>query len=254
MFMESADQFLKRRLPDLDPEAIQLSDLVAEASEIGIKPFQLNAKLFPLCSSEDVQKSWSQWKEISEREEIRLRLMALNTHESIHESLIPFLIFYFRSSDSILYQTTAQIIGKQLPHHEELKQFLFDYLKERNVDPSGPINLNGIRSRRRILIALTSYCAKHGLGTSIFKNTDPADSINIALPIATHQLQNQLPVSHLDLSALMLSLSILLNSDKSEEYMPYGILCLGQDSPCLWVYFLACLARRCNAETKIADN
>jgi len=216
--MESADQFLSRQLTDSDPAAIKLSTLAAEASESGIKPYQLNAKLFPLCSTDDIQKSWSHWNEVSEREEIRLRLMALNTHGSIHESLIPFLIFYFRSSDSILYQTAAQIIGKHLPYHAGLKMFLIDYMRERNVDPSVPINLNGIRSRRRILIALTSYCATHGSESVIHKDEESTDGVTISMPVDIRQLHNQLPENHLDLSALMLALSILQNSDGSKPF------------------------------------
>lgn len=216
--MESVDQFIYKRLTEPKPAEIKLSTLAAEASEIGIKPFQLNSKLFPLCATDEIHQNWSQWRDIPDREEIRLRLMALNTHESIHESLIPFLIFYFRSSDSLLYQTAAQIIGKHLPYHSELKQFLINYLNERKVNPAEPLKLNGVRSRRRILITLSAYCASHGTEKKLNLVKESSDAVTISLPVDIHALQDHLPENHLDLSATMLSLSILQKDDSSHQF------------------------------------
>ncbi len=208
--MESIDNILNRRFKALKPGDVRLADLAAEAAEAGFKPFELNAKLFPICSPQAIQEAWSDWTHISEREEIRLRLMALNTFEKIHPSLIPFLIFYFRSSDSLLYQTAGQIIGKNLLFHKGLSHFFREYLAQRNVDASQPVDLNGIRSKRRILVALASlYAAKHA-GKHIDTVGEVPDGFFAVMPLDLDKLELHPPENHLDLSAVMLALSILL--------------------------------------------
>lgn len=214
--MKSLDQLLEDLIDPETSSGPTLSELTDSAARHGFRPVAVQQKLFPLFSSEEMQKGWANWSEVSEREEIRLRLLALNKAETIHESLIPFLIFFFRSSDSLLYQTAAQIIGKHLPHHPSLKKFFEDYLHKRKIDPSAPFNLDGLRGRRRILVALAAFYVENGADHRLTNPADESEMV-VSAPIDYKYLKTNPPANHLDLSATMLALSILLKKNTTSN-------------------------------------
>jgi len=202
--MEKTDQIISTLLAQINEESPQLSDLMTKGAALGIPLQQLKKVLFSECEKKDVQKKWSNWSTVTDREEVRLRLLAINSFEKIDPALVPFVLFYFRASDSVLYQTAAQIVGKHLTEQPEIQNYIAAYLRERKIDPARPVELNGQRNRRRLLI-LFAACYKYK-GPQIELD---GKSLTIAPPldgISSGELSSK---NRLDYSAIMLAGSLL---------------------------------------------
>ncbi len=213
--MKSLDNMLESFAAESADSGPLLSDFIDSAVNAGFRAHQAFQNLLPVCADAEVQKKWSAWESVTAREEIRLRLQAINQLDEIHESLIPFLIFFFRSSDSLLYQTAARIIGKHLPHHDQLKSFYLDYLQYSNLDPVKQPELNGTRRRRRILIAFTSFSVHHKPGISIIHPETGKEYVFSDQPdfsaVSYHP-----PKNPLDMSVIMLALSMVLRNNPDQ--------------------------------------
>ena len=207
--MDNTDQIIHTFFSQHSEGGPPLSQIMTKGAALGIPLQQLKKEVFSECEKSEVQKKWSNWSTVTDREEVRLRLMAINSFDRIDPSLVPFVLFYFRASDSVLYQTAAQIVGKNLPGQPEIGKYISAYLKERKIDPSKPVELNGLRNRRRVLI-LFAACYKHN-DPEIKLNGEP---VTLAPPLSGVAL-DQIPLKNrLDHSALMLAGSLLVGSDK----------------------------------------
>ncbi len=179
-------------------------EIISNAAENGYAVVNTREKLFELCGTEEIQKAWSNWQELSDREEIRLRLQAIYNSGLFHTSLTPFILFFFRASDPVTYQIAARIVGKWVHSNRELQNYIHQYLSVKKVDLSEPIFLNGQRSLRRLLIVLSEHAAHHGESLTLAEEVK-----KIALPVQTGQFSNSLPSSQFDRSVYMLSTSLL---------------------------------------------
>lgn len=147
-FFESGNQ-----LPAL------LTDILQEGLKNGYHKPELWKNIAALSSDTAVLRSWSEWASVNDREEIRLRLKVLSETGSMDESLVDFILFFFRASDPVLYQLSAIILGQQMENYQALKEYFVRYCKDRNISPDVPVHLNNQRSRRRVLLVLASKLA-----------------------------------------------------------------------------------------------
>lgn len=210
--MSTLDQFIASHFDNSTETGPLLSELMTKGAAKGIPLQQLKKKIFPLCEEPEIQEKWSNWNNITDREEVRLRLMAMNSFQNLHSSLVPFVLFYFRASDSVLYQTAAQIAGKQLPHQPDIQSYLSSYLKERNVDPEKPVKLNGQRSQRRLLVLFSACYANNGPDTEL-----SGDKITLAPPLGALSEKEDFLKNRMDYSAMMLSCSLLTGTKSAPD-------------------------------------
>lgn len=206
--MDTLDQFIKSHLECPAESGPLLSELMMKGAAQGMPMQELKNKIFPLCEDPQIQDKWSNWSSVTDREEVRLRLMAINSFKTVQPSLVPFVLFYFRASDSVLYQTAAQIAGKHLPHHAEIQNYISGYLKERKLDPEKPVEMNGQRNRRRLLILFTACIAANGRETKL-----AGKKVTIAPPLESLPADLKQLNSRLDYSAIMLAISLLAGTD-----------------------------------------
>lgn len=135
--------------------------LLAQGQKSGIAFQRLWSGLKDFFSNPDNQNKWTDWKSLDEREEIRLRLKILRETGVLHDSMVAFVIFFFRASDALLYQLSAIIMGRQLNEKPELGKYFNAYCKHRNISTDAPVRLNNNRTRRRILLVLCASSKNH---------------------------------------------------------------------------------------------
>jgi len=160
--------------------------LLAQADEAG-KQHSLRT-LIPAvaaqCETPSIQQAWADWTAVTDREELRLRLETMCHFDTLDPALHPFVLFFFRASDPVLYQVAARVLGTHLEANTELGTYLDDFAASRGIDPTAPVVLRGTRTRRRLLIALAAHRAT-----------------GATVPV----LDASAPESHLDLSPLDLN-------------------------------------------------
>ena len=94
----------------------------------------------------------SSWKHLTDRDELRLRLKVLTRIDQISQEHIPFLTFFFRSSNPLLYREAALAIGTHISSSDALREHVDRFIEQRDIDPNAPLQLNGERSKRRLLL------------------------------------------------------------------------------------------------------
>ena len=203
--------FLSTQLQQVTPAGPELTAIISHAAENGLSIPDVKKELFSICDAPDIQKAWANWETVTNREEIRLRLQAILSAGSMDSSLAPFVLFFFRASDPVVYQTAARIVGKWLHSEKEFQKYIHQYCSLKKVDPEQPISLNGQRARRRLLIAFAEHYGAHGSGLELSGN-----SLNLAYPVKPLDDTNKSPVS-LDFSVVMLTLSILEDHGNSKS-------------------------------------
>ena len=114
----------------------------------------------PLCGNDTVQQAWSTWSHETDREELRLRLECLQHVETVSASLNDLLFFFFRSSDPVLYQAAARVIGRHLHADTERWQRVQHYAQAQSIALDQPVQLNGRRARRRVLVMAAAHHAR----------------------------------------------------------------------------------------------
>lgn len=148
--------------------------------------------------------TWTKWFDVPDRDELRLRLEVLARCESWSEELVDFVTFFFRASVSDLYQEAAIALGRHLHRSPGLRSYLSKYAASRSVPLDRPIQLNGQRMMRRLLIALS---AARGTEVPKLKLADEP------LPIQRDHDENgvlPLPEAQADLFALLLAAELAL--------------------------------------------
>jgi len=106
-------------------------------------------------------KEWSPWTEVDDREELRHRLEELSRSPRLLPEHHDFVRFFFRASDPVLYPLAAMTLGRHASDHPELADWLERYAAARGIALADPVPLVGIRSHRRLLIALAARRAAH---------------------------------------------------------------------------------------------
>ena len=177
--------------------------IISKAAENGHAVPDVKRELFLLCDHPEIQKAWGNWETITNREEIRLRLQAILAAGSMDSSLVPFVLFFFRASDPVVYQTAARIVGKWLYSEKEFQNYINNYVSLKKVDPEKTIVLNSQRARRRLLVAFAEHYGAHGPGLEIGNRT-----IRIAYPVKPFD-PGEVNPSSLDFSVILLALAIL---------------------------------------------
>lgn len=116
-----------------------------------------------IASTDELQRRWAEWSGVSDRDELRLRLEVLSRADHLEDALVPFLMFFFRASVVDLYRAAAKAIGEHLHRSPELLQALRQYASLRGLSLNAPVQLNGRRERRRLLIVLTVAATREGI-------------------------------------------------------------------------------------------
>lgn len=135
-----------------DPFVLPLINVLTNTDHLKEHAFTILSEFLELPG---VLDGWTHWSEIDNTEEIYVRLKLLSRLPELPVNIVPFIQFFFRSSNTFLYQEAAITMGRHLANHPEFIQLLHDYAEQNDVPPSGPLSLNGHRSRRRILLVLT---------------------------------------------------------------------------------------------------
>lgn len=107
-----------------------------------------------LFSDPHLVEGWHDWHEVTDREEIRMRLEILARCDRVSDDLAPFITFFFRASVADLFRPAAIALGRHAVYRAEMMASLRLFARQRQIDLSSPIVLNGQRSRRRALLAL----------------------------------------------------------------------------------------------------
>lgn len=133
---------------------------------------------------------WTDWTEVDDREELRRRLEWLADSETLNEPRFPFLLFFFRASDPLLYPPAAAAVGRRLDRSETLRSWLEDYAGARHIPLGGRVPLTGARNRRRVLLAGAAAMARdptswRGLSGDAAAGTGPLDPLPPELPLET---------------------------------------------------------------------
>lgn len=200
---EAWDRHIERTLST--PEGPSVQTLLALAEDHGEEP---PGRVLPhvavLCTADEVQRAWAQWTAVTDREELRLRLEVLRQVDILDPSLNPFVLFFFRASDPVLYQAAARVLGTHLESNPELEDFLRAFAEEHSVQLDRPIPLIGERSHRRLLITQAARRAGGATETSVLATDDP---------------DTYLAASILDLNAVLVATHVLVESGRtaSEE-------------------------------------
>lgn len=188
-----------------DDSALNLTQIISAAMRRGHRHEDVWRALCDYFSLPENHREWSDWTSIDNREEIRLRLRVLLHSNEIDPALNGFIRFFFRASDPVLYQLSAQILGRELSGNPELRDYFETYCKKRGVDSSGTIPLNKLRTRRRVLLVIVSAIASGNYS-------------HPQLPVAEERYDD---LTDSDVSILFSAASILIESgdDRVREYI-----------------------------------
>lgn len=136
--------------------------LAAEARLLGLPREDARTVIGELAGCDAVQQGWALWTAEEDREELRLRMELLYHAPHVSEALAPFLMFFFRSSVVALYRSAALTIGRHLQSTPALLDAVKQFATQRGVALDAPVELNGHRARRRLLLALTAAARRPG--------------------------------------------------------------------------------------------
>jgi len=136
--------------------------LMQEARALGLTREDARAVVGELTGCTTVQEAWALWTAEEDREELRLRMELLYHAPQVSEALAPFLMFFFRSSVVALYRSAALTIGRHLHATPALLDAVKQFAATRGVVLNAPIELNGHRARRRLLLVLTAAARREG--------------------------------------------------------------------------------------------
>ena len=194
---------LKTQLVGCSAQSFSVRKIIRNAVSRGYVRKEVKRILGESCSKPEIQQLWSQWSIIEDREELRLRMELIRHFSSIIPELHDFIKFFFRASDPVMYQAAAYTLGTKLENHPELMDYFTGYLKRWSVQSDKPVELNGDRSRRRILITIAAYQAERNPSQS-----EP--TFAFPLQLETGSRAEELDSS--DLNVTLIATGILLDS------------------------------------------
>ncbi len=146
------------------------------------------------------------WTNVLDRDELTARLEVLHAAGAWDESLAPFVTFFFRASVADLYQPAALALGRHLHHSPALREYFRRFAGDRGIALDRPIQLNGTRPARRVLLALAAA-----------SGTDVAELELTRDPIARQGEQVEIPENAADLSIVLLALQVLRDARPDES-------------------------------------
>ncbi|MCH8550052.1 MAG: hypothetical protein LAT80_14365, partial [Balneolaceae bacterium] len=198
-------EIIRREDDNRGDSPLYLTRIISTAMRKGHRHEDVWSALCDYFSLPENHRPWSDWTSVDSREEIRLRLRVLLHTTELDPSLNGFIRFFFRASDPVLYQLSAQILGRELSVNGELRDYFESYCKKRSVDAVGSIPLKNLRARRRILLVIVS-------ATSAGNYKHPV------LPVAEESYEDLIDS---DISILFSAASILIESgdDRVREYI-----------------------------------
>ncbi len=184
------------------PEGPSVQTLLRTADADDPQPFsRLLSAVADRCDTPAVQQAWAAWTTVTDREELRLRLEVLSRVGTLDPALHPFVQFFFRASDPVLYKGAAQALGRHLDANPDLRAYLQRYADDRGIDLDQPMSLNGERPRRRLLVALAAHRAA-GSNRPVLDHTAP---------------DTYLERSGLDLNAVMKATGIVIEGPTAPD-------------------------------------
>ncbi|MFB6345669.1 MAG: hypothetical protein ABEK50_07860 [bacterium] len=220
--------FLRSLFVSSDPETtVQVDRLLEILTSVGHSRDEALDALKPFVELDSVQSSWVNWETIETRRELRLRLTLLETADTLDKDLCPFLEFFFKASDPSLYRAACLAIGKHLPSHDRLEDFIVQYARSREISLNEPIELNGRRSRRRLLLTLASLRKNHPHFQRKESSLQPVPQ-PLSLPSESSEESDQpasyLPENQADLGVVMKYFAVMNGSDDTRESVrPYSL-------------------------------
>lgn len=182
-------------------EGFYIRSVLSAGQKRGLHRNDLWKLILEYFNTAENQKAWSDWENLNDREEIRLRLKILQQVGELDASLTGFIQFFFRASDPILYQLSAKVMGREMGRFHELREYFQNYCVKRNVSVIEPIKLNNQRIRRRILLVLSASFL------------DKENNKTAPLPLA---FQDSSGLSDPDLSILLISCGLLLQAGRHD--------------------------------------
>ncbi len=188
--------------PQTDKESgLLLRSILSAGRKKGVHRHELWKTILEYFNVKENQKKWSDWKSLDDREEIRLRLKVLQHVSVLDGSLTGFIRFFFRASDPVLYQLAAKVLGREMKNFPELKEYLAEYCKKRNIPADQSIRLNNQRSRRRVLL----------VRSAAYSDDNNISEASFPLPF-----QDVSELSDSDISILFAACSLLLQAGRKE--------------------------------------
>lgn len=180
-----------------------IRDLIRREVREGKSRSEVKSRLAGLLADPALQRRLSEWNRIEDREELRIRMELIRRLSSVEPELDDFVTFFFRSSDPVMYQTAALALGCHMQSQPRLKEYLLRYMN-RHLPDSAPeqLELNGERSRRRLLLAFSAGYAT-GAGTGFPLSETILDSPALDDPS--------------DLNVAMIALSTILDEQKDDS-------------------------------------
>lgn len=92
----------------------------------------------------------------SARHSLLDELEQIDARDTLDQPDLERLLFLFRASDPGVYQPAAFSLGRRAARDDVVDRALYNYARSRSIDPDRPLQLNGQRSTRRVLLARTS--------------------------------------------------------------------------------------------------
>lgn len=145
-------------------EAPAAAWFVDQMARTGIPEEEAVALLAQAADHVGLQAAWTDWEDVEDRSEVRLRLQVLARTPSLHEDLAPFVAFFFRASDPELFRLAALAMGRHLHASDHLASYLEGWSSERGLDPAQPATLDGTRSPRRLLFVQAGAASRATTG------------------------------------------------------------------------------------------
>ena len=188
--------------------------LLRRFARLRLPPHEARSIAGELLERAGVLPEMTDWTNVLDRGELAARLEVLCATDAWDESLAPFVTFFFRASVADLYQPAALAMGRHLHHSAALRKYLQRFAGDRGIALDQPVQLNGKRRSRRILLALA---AASGTDVPEFQLTRE--------PIARQGKQAVIPENAADLSVVLLALQVQREALPDETAM--DALCQG---------------------------
>ncbi|TVQ50935.1 MAG: hypothetical protein EA377_13600 [Phycisphaerales bacterium] len=171
--------------------------LLRRFDRLRLPPREARSLAGALLERAGVLTELADWTNVLDRDELAARLEVLHATAAWDESLAPFVTFFFRASVADLYQPAALAMGRHLHHSAALREYFQRFADDRGVALDQPVQLNGTRPARRILLALTAA-----------SGTDIPELQLTREPIARQGEQAVIPENAADLSIVLLALQV----------------------------------------------
>ncbi len=155
-----------------DRKSVSLRNMLDVLRDHGFSKSDGIRKIASLLDHSSQKADLEDWKQLTDREELRIRLKVLTHCRSLPANLIPFLTFFFRSSNPLIYREAALAIGAHLASSDSLQEQVLLFAERRNIPLNRPIVPNGERGRRRLLLIQTSALTH---GTSLFDSSPDSE-------------------------------------------------------------------------------